>query len=58
MNFYNNPGFVTEIRTTINLTMVNLERSILAHDTNDLFLGIVYGMANSLIIHMVSNYSC
>ncbi|KAG2173577.1 hypothetical protein INT43_004995, partial [Umbelopsis isabellina] len=52
MNFYNNVLFETEIRTTINITMMNLERSILAHDTNDLFLGIVYGMANSLIIHM------
>lgn len=55
MNFYDNVVFETEIRTTMNITMMNLEHSILAHDTNDLFLGIVYGMANSLIIHMVSS---
>lgn len=54
MNFYGNQEFEDEIRVTINATVEALERSIQAHDSNDLLLAMLYGVANSLIIHMVS----
>ena len=54
MNFYGSKEFEDEVRITLNVTLENLERSIQAHDSNDLILGMVYGVANSLIIHMVS----
>jgi hypothetical protein len=54
MNFYDSKEFEDEVRITMNVTLENLERSIQAHDSNDLILGMVYGVANSLIIHMVS----
>ncbi|KAG2177712.1 hypothetical protein INT44_008226 [Umbelopsis vinacea] len=52
MNFYGNKEFEDEIRVTINATVEALERSIQAHDSNDLLLAMLYGVANSLIIHM------
>jgi hypothetical protein len=55
MNFYGNKEFEDEIRVTINATVEALERSIQAHDSNDLLLAMLYGVANSLIIHMVSH---
>lgn len=54
MNFYGSKEFEDEVRITMNVTLENFERSIQAHDSNDLILGMVYGVANSLIIHMVS----
>lgn len=55
MNFYGNKEFEDEIRVTINATVEVLEKSIQAHDSNDLLLAMLYGVANSLIIHMVSH---
>ncbi|KAH8552767.1 PXA domain-containing protein [Umbelopsis sp. PMI_123] len=52
MNFYKNREFEDEIRITINATVETFERSIQAHDSNDLLLAMLYGVANSLIIHM------
>lgn len=54
MNFYSSKEFEDEVRITMNVTLENFERAILAHDSNDLIMAMVYGVANSLIIHMVS----
>lgn len=53
LNFYNDTTFEKLARQSINTMLLNLQRILLKQERNDLVMSTLYGVANTLIIHMV-----
>ncbi|KAI8997525.1 PXA domain-containing protein [Pilobolus umbonatus] len=52
INTYNNPTFEKMVHERLNTVILNVEKILLNQDRNDIIMSTVYGVANTLIIHM------
>jgi hypothetical protein len=46
--------FERAINVRLNAAVTNIEKTLLKQERNDIVMAIMYGLANTLIIHMVS----
>jgi hypothetical protein len=53
INIYNDATFEKLARERLNIVFLNVQKILLNQDRNDIVISTVYGVANTLIIHMV-----
>lgn len=54
INEHKDPTFEKLARERLNIVFLNVQKILLNQDRNDIVMSTVYGVANTLIIHMVN----
>lgn len=55
MNYYQDTAFEIVARNRLNTMFLNIQKILLNQERNDIVMSTLYGVANTLIIHMVSH---
>lgn len=55
INVHNDKTFEKLARERLNIVFLNVEKILLNQERNDIVMSTLYGVANTLIIHMVKN---
>jgi hypothetical protein len=53
LNEHNDPTFEIVVRERLNNVALTVEKILMNQDRNDIVMSTIYGVANTLIIHMV-----
>lgn len=58
INVHHDPTFERLARERLNVVFLNVQKILLNQERNDIVMSTLYGVANTLIIHMVSALCC